>query len=203
MGAVVVIILFALSSYLVHLYEQDIKLLINDGLLGMLGYVLITILAIVLAPISTLPLMPVASMLWGWKLAGILSIIGWVIGSQIAFTLARKYGKPLIEKFLSLERLKDFEKTLPEKNIFWVLVFLRMTVPVDILSYAVGLFSSVKASTYFFATTLGVTPFAFIFAYTGTLSSGKQLIVGIEIILLLLVIYLFKNKILSLLKTYS
>jgi len=160
----------------------------------MLYYVIITAVAVVVAPVSTLPLIPVASVAWGWFIAGVLSILGWVLGSQIVFLLARRYGKPLVQKMVSLERLERYEKRLPEKNIFWTVVLLRMVVPVDVLSYAVGLFSEMKSRTYFLATILGVIPFAFIFAYTGTLSIGTQLIVYIEVAALVFLVYMLKNK---------
>jgi uncharacterized membrane protein YdjX (TVP38/TMEM64 family) len=90
--------------------------------------------------------------------------------------------------------LERFEKTLPEKNIFWTVVMLRLMVPVDVLSYAVGLFSKMKSSTYFWATLLGVIPFAFIFAYTGTLSIWTQFVVCIEVTLFVFLVYVLKNK---------
>lgn len=160
----------------------------------MVYYVIVTTLAVVVAPVSTLPLIPIASVAWGWFIAGVLSILGWVLGSQIAFFLARRYGKPLVQKIVSLEKLERFEKRFPEKNVFWTVVLLRMVVPVDVLSYAVGLFSEMKSVTYFLATMLGVIPFAFIFAYTGTLSIGTQLIVCIEVAVLAFLVYILKNK---------
>ena len=198
LGVLVVILLFILTSYLASVYKQNIKLFVEtDGLLGKVGYILITALAVVIAPISTLPLIPLASMLWGWVITGALSVLGWVIGSQIAFILARKYGRPLVEKITSLEKLETFEKNFSQKNMFWIIVFLRMTVPVDVLSYALGIFSEIQQSTFFFATLIGVTPFAFIFAYTGTLSIGNQIIVLTEIATLLGIAYFIKKKISS------
>ena len=195
LGGISVIILFLLASYLSNKYEQNIKLFVtNDGPLGMIGYVFITIVAVVIAPISTLPLIPLAGILWGWIITALLSIIGWVIGSQVAFLLARKYGKPLIKKLVSLEKLEKIEKSLPERNIFWVVVLLRMTVPVDVLSYALGLFSNMTTTSYFFATLLGVAPFAFIFSYTGTLSLGTQIITLIEFTFIISLIYIVRNK---------
>jgi uncharacterized membrane protein YdjX (TVP38/TMEM64 family) len=195
LGVLLVVLLFVFTSYIVKEYEENIRFVVESkGTLGMVYYILLTAGAIVVAPISTLPLIPVASMVWGWFIAAILSIIGWVLGSQIAFFFARRYGKPLIQKIVSLKKLEQFEKRLPQKNMFWSIVFLRMIVPVDILSYAVGLFSEIKSTTYFWATLLGVIPFAFMFSYTGTLSFGTQVIICVEVALLVFIVYLFKNK---------
>jgi len=195
LGILFIVLLFIFASYLAREYEENITSIVSDNsTLGMLYYVIITAVAVVVAPVSTLPLIPIASVAWGWFIAGALSILGWVLGSQIAFLLARRYGKPLVQKMVSLERLERYEKRLPEKNIFWTVVMLRMVVPVDVLSYAVGLFSEMKSRTYFLATILGVIPFAFIFAYTGTLSIGTQLIVYIEVAALIFLVYMLKNK---------
>jgi len=172
-----VAVFFIGSAYLGNQYEQELRLLVDsNGLLGMSVYVLITTLAIVIAPVSTLPLIPIAVTMWGWQITGILSIIGWVIGSQIAFSLARNYGKNLIKKFVSLEKIERLEQRISQENIFWTVVLLRMTLPVDVLSYALGLFSNMQAKAFFLATLLGVTPFAFIFSYLGSLPLTFQLV---------------------------
>lgn len=195
LGILLIILLFILVAYVSQNYNEGLKALVeNNGALGMLSYCIITAVAVVIAPISSIPLLPLASMLWGWKIAALLSIIGWVIGSQIAFELARRYGKPLIQKLISLKRLEELEGTLPKQNIFWFVVFLRMLIPVDVLSYALGLFSKIQSIPFFFTTLLGVTPFAFIFAYTGTLPWKFQIFFLLGIGVLLTLIWTLRPK---------
>lgn len=136
-----------------------------EGYIGVLLYIAITIIAVVVAPISTIPLLPLAVSLWGSFFAAVLSIIGWTIGAVIAFWIARNFGKPLIGKIVSLEKIQRIENIIPKSNIFVSILLLRMTLPVDVLSYALGLFSSVSFRLYFIATIIGVTPFAFFFSY--------------------------------------
>ena len=52
---------------------------------------------------------------------------------------------------------------------------MRMILPVDVLSYLLGLFSKVDLKTYTLATFIGVIPFAFILSYIGSLSFAYQL----------------------------
>jgi len=178
LGIATILILFILASFIVHTYESEINMLTErGGAFGMIAYIFIVVLAIVIAPISTVPLIPIASSLWGWFMAGVLSITGWAIGAQIAFHLARRFGKPLVEKLISIEKLTKFEERFSKEHIFWTIVFLRIVIPVDILSYAIGLFSNIKSSIYFFATVIGILPFAFVLAYAGTLTVWLQLIV--------------------------
>jgi uncharacterized membrane protein YdjX (TVP38/TMEM64 family) len=165
------------ASVLAGRYENEIHVLVNEGgVMGVIGYIIITIVAVVIAPISTLPLIPIATAIWGWFWAGVFSIIGWTIGAQIAFYLAHRFGKSFIRRITSMERLKEIESRISTHHLFWTVVLLRMTIPVDVLSYALGLFSHMKRGAYFFSTLIGVTPFAFILAYTGTLPILYQIV---------------------------
>jgi len=195
LGFIAVIGFFVGATLLANSYQTELAgFAIQGGLVGMFSYVLITAVAIVLAPISTLPLIPLAVGIWGWVTTALLSIAGWVTGSQIAFYLARRYGKKLVQRFISLERFTTFEKRFSADNLFITVVLLRMTVPVDILSYALGLFSNLSSRAFFFSTLIGVTPFAFIFSYTGSLSLGLQIITLIEVAFLVLIINIIRKN---------
>ena len=64
---------------------------------------------------------------------------------------------------------------IPENNLFLTIIFFRMVVPVDGLSYFLGLFSKISFKSYTLATIIGITPFAFVFAYAGGLNIYYQL----------------------------
>ncbi len=194
LSLVTVLGLFILISTFAQSYENEIRALVEvNGFAGMMAYVLISALAIVVAPISTLPLIPLATSLWGWIIAGLLSIVGWVIGAQVAFHLARRFGRPLVQRIVSPENISKFENRLPEKNLFWTVTFLRIVVPVDVLSYAVGLFTKMRSLPYFLTTIIGVTPFAFVFAYAGTFSARLQVMIALEVLAIAVVALLFKK----------
>lgn len=186
--------MFLLSSYFSREYQLEIQNYIGNGFFGILLFIFVNILAVVIAPFSTLPLIPVATSMWGWFLTGVYSIVAWTIGAQIAFYISRIFGKKLVYKIVSAEKIGEIEKRIPEKNTFWSLVLLRMIVPVDILSYAVGLFSKIKAKTFLATTFIGVIPFAFIFAYIGTLSSRIQIIVFVEIFAAILLMLIYRKN---------
>lgn len=174
-GAAGVILLFVISSWLVQANLEAIAGLIGDGIGGMAIYVLVSIATIVLAPVATIPLIPIASGLWGGFVTGILNIGSWLIGAMIAFSLARFIGIRFVRKMVPLDRLERLEKRIPEQGKFWTIVLLRMIIPVDILSYALGLFSRVRPTLYFWATLMGIIPFAFILAYAGEIPFAWQI----------------------------
>ncbi|MDD2766600.1 MAG: VTT domain-containing protein [Candidatus Moranbacteria bacterium] len=197
-GFLVVVIFFVIATIFAQTYQNDIQNIVKyQGVFGMVSYVFITGLAIVFAPVSTLPLIPIAVSVWGFQITSVLSVIGWTMGSQIAFFLSRRYGRLFVKKFISLEKITNFEKQLSQKNIFWTIVFLRMIVPVDVLSYGIGLFSSLSHRLFFLSTLIGVTPFAILFSYAGTLPIGSQMIVLVEIGAFLMVVYMIRQSIIQ------
>ena len=170
LGAIFVLVLFIIAGYVSQLYQAELdSLVVLDGLLGMLFYVFITLIAVVIAPVSTLPLLPLAVALWGNIVGALLSILGWTMGSVIAYWLAQTYGRSFVGKVVNMERAQATSLIITGKDPFWTVVFLRMVVPVDILSYALGLFVPMSISSYTLATLIGVTPFAFVFSYAASL----------------------------------
>lgn len=165
-GVLFFAILFVLASIWSSNYADFLKELISkQGIKGVFFYTLITALAVLVAPVSTLPLLPLAVVSWGPFLAAILSILGWTIGAILAFGVARMYGEPLVARFANLARVQKFAARIPEDNLFWIVVLSRIALPVDVLSYALGLFTKINWSVYFWATLLGLIPFAFVYAY--------------------------------------
>ena len=185
-----IVLLFILFSYLLQANAEYFHELVGkNNILSIISYISLLIVAVVIAPISFLPLIVVASNTWGWFYAGIFSIIGWSIGSAIAFVIARFFGAPAVRKFISFKKIEAIENKITQKNIFWSIIALRMIVPVDIISYALGLFSTVNFRTYMLATIIGITPFAFIFAYIGTIPLYYQLFALLAIALFLVIGY--------------
>ncbi|MEX2090509.1 MAG: hypothetical protein WD989_00015 [Candidatus Paceibacterota bacterium] len=64
-----------------------------------------------------------------------------------------------------------------------------MAVPTDILSYAIGLFTSVKTGVYVAATFFGILPFAFIFPYASQAPLSFQILVGTVVVAMLFLGY--------------
>ena len=175
-----IILLFIASSYLSKRYlSSPENLMFLKGIEGVFIFILIMIAAVVIAPFETLPLLPVASSLWGPNKAAIYAIIGWTLGSVIAFYIARIFGKKFVCKFANKIDIDKWQGKLPKKNLFWLVIFARFILPVDIISYAVGLFTKMPFSRYLLATIIGITPFAFIFSYGAIISIKWQILASV------------------------
>src|SRR3989344_73629 len=164
-GVILILVFFIAGSIVAYMYQDVIASYLDFGVWGMLAYFAIEIFSTVAAPVSTMPLIPIAVALWGPYSTAILSILAWLVGAMIAFAIARHWGRPIVSRFVDMGAISKYEKLLGEKSFFWNIVLLRMAIPVDILSYAIGLFTTMKMGPYAIATFLGTIPFAFIFAY--------------------------------------
>jgi uncharacterized membrane protein YdjX (TVP38/TMEM64 family) len=142
---------------------------------GVAVYLVLNILDAVIAPGATLPLIPIAARAWGHVPAALVTTIGWTTGSLVAFYIARRWGAPMVKKLTSMERVKRVRPYIP-KNPFWSVVLLRLVTPMDVISYVLGLFTSMGWTSYALATALGLTPSAFILAYIGKTPRAYDLI---------------------------
>ena len=103
---------------------------------GMLALAIIAILASdVLLPIPSGPVSTLAGSQLGVPLGTTASAIGMTLGAVIAFALARRWGRPLAERFASQEALADADQACRDHGP-WVLAFTR---PLPILAEAAAL----------------------------------------------------------------
>ncbi len=174
LGLLVILFLFVFLTYIVQTNLDKIEPYLGTSFLGMFLFVVIVALSIIIAPVSSVPLFPLASALWGWIIAALLGTLGWTIGAVVAFLLARRYGINLVKKVLPLDKIYKFEKKIPEKNLFFTVVFLRMVTPIDGVSYLFGLFNKMSLKSFTIATIIGLIPFSFAIAYVGSISIYYQ-----------------------------
>ena len=133
---------------LIPLSVQESKLLevrllrfLNSlGPAGFIGFILLQVAQVVVAPIPGEVTGFLGGVLYGTFLGVILSTIGLTLGSYIAFALSRTFGRPFVEKFVDGKTIGRFDYLLHHKGVFLVfLLFLIPGVPKDFLCYILGL----------------------------------------------------------------
>lgn len=138
-------------------------------------YFVLVVASVVLLPFSSLPLLPLATRSYGVVLTALLSAAGWWAGCLIAFQIAR-LGRRYLERITSLEAVDRIEEKIPEDVGFGGIVVLRMILPVDVVSFALGLLKRLRFRTYAVASLVGILPFAFVMSYAGgQLGAGRFL----------------------------
>lgn len=133
-------------------------------------------LAVVLPLLSNLPLVPAAVQLWGpgWTAAALLA--GWTLGSWLAFVLGRLVRRGWLQHAPGLRQATDVDRWIHPRHPLASLVLLRMTFPIDVLSFALGLFSAqTTALRLVLSTLVGAAPFATAFAWLPQLGWAWQL----------------------------
>jgi len=200
-GVLVLLLLFIVADLLTDTYTQELTTFIqNYGTEGEILFIALAMMAVVIPVWSNIFLLPFGTMTWGPFLTALFCITGWFFGSVFSFYIARTYKEWLLTKYKSLRKYEFIDSLIPQEHVTFSLIFLRMTMPVDILSYGLGLFSKRISWRQNAVTTLiGITPFAFIFSYIGVFSTTTQVSVfGITTVLFGLFIYIRKQRMVKL-----
>lgn len=110
------------------------------GLWAPLAFVLIQAAQVILAPIPGNITALAGGALFGWGVGFLLSSLGLIIGSVIAFWLGRYFGKPLVIRMVGLKTYERYEGVVARKGI-WVLflIFLIPFFPDDALCLLAGM----------------------------------------------------------------
>lgn len=147
----------------------------KHAVLGAAVYVAFVAASVVLLPFSSLPLLPLATRSYGVVLTALLSAAGWWAGCLVAFQVAR-LGRRYVERIAPMEAVDRLEEKVPYDIGFGGIVLLRMILPVDLVSFALGLLKRLPFRTYALASLIGILPFAFVWSYAGgELGAGRWL----------------------------
>jgi len=110
------------------------------GAWGFAGFILLQVVQVVAAPIPGEATGVLGGYLYGPAVGVLLSTVGLTIGSFLAFSLSRFFGRPLTDKFVDSDTMKRFDYLLHHKGAFLVfLLFLIPGFPKDYLCYILGL----------------------------------------------------------------
>lgn len=128
---------------LIHFFlnkERLLSFLDNLGAIAFIGFILLQAAQVVAAPIPGEVTGILGGFLYGPVAGIILSTIGLTIGSFIAFTLSKTFGRPLVDRFVNKATIDRFDYLLHHKGAFLVfLLFLIPGFPKDTLCYILGL----------------------------------------------------------------
>jgi len=139
----------------------------------------------------------VGGYIYGVWFGTFFNLIGVCLGSLVAFYIARKVGRPLVERMFDAVSLKKFDDFFYKHGV--IIIFLSRTqffFPNDLISYGSGLIKKLSWKKYLAATFLGYIPHFLLLA-----SVGQELQVGVfslrmalygTLILLMALVYGFR-----------
>ncbi len=179
LGAGWVLALFVAAVLLERQFAPAIQGVLEDyPRLAVVVFFVTTITAVLVPVLTNLPLVPTAVLAWGPAWTALLLLGGWVAGAGLSFLLGRHARASILRHFPSVTRHADIDRLIHPRHRIASLVLLRMTFPVDVLSYALGLFSrQTRVSENLLSTAIGAAPFAVLFALVPALSTSAQVLV--------------------------
>jgi uncharacterized membrane protein YdjX (TVP38/TMEM64 family) len=126
---------------------------------GSLGPIILFVLMVSQVFIAVIPghaLMVTAGYVYG-ALGLAVVIASTILGSQLAFFIARSYGRNLIDKLASPEIIERWDRAAHYQGIlFYFFAFVLPIFPSDLMCYVAGL-GTISARRFFIANTLGRT----------------------------------------------
>lgn len=167
-------------------------------IMGVFVFMALAAVSAMLSPFSSVPLIPVAIMLWGsvWTVAFLVA--GWLGGHVITYTIGYYAGYPVAKKLVALEAIEHYAHRFSKKSEFLLVLLFRLASPAEVPGYVLGTvrYGFVK---YFLATFIAEFPFAIITVYASeALIDRKPLIVALAIAggiaFLAVAFYLFKKQ---------
>lgn len=183
--------------------ERLVELVERSGPLGPILYILLQILQTVVAPIPGQVVGSIGGFIFGaW---GILwTTIGSLIGFWLVFLIARRFGRPFLEKIFKKSAIDKFDFIINAKSAPLILfvIFLLPGFPDDIVCYIAGL-TKLSLKRLMLIAILGRFPTIVFTNYLGAgLSDNLGLVVAAAIIgVLILGFFTWKReKIISYLK---
>jgi len=164
-------VFFLVYQYNSQLWTQVVKLydslynrhelkrfILSFGGYSPLAYILLQIIQVIVAPIPGGAIEFLGGYLFGVKAGFIYSMIGLMLGSWAAFSLARIFEKIAVEKFVSERTRKKFDYLVEHEGVILsFILFLLPGFPKDALCYILGL-TPMHLGIFLIISTIGRIP---------------------------------------------
>ena len=194
----IIIIFYKPIIYYLNNYDEFKLFLKSKGKLAIFIIYLLQIFQVVVAFIPSDLINLTAGYILGAPLGFIISYLGLISGTILAFFIARIFGKKIVLKFVKKDTLDKISKrvnsSLSIPNIFILSIIPFM--PRDVLVYALGL-TDINPKKFLIPYSISRIPLVFLLTFTGnTLYKNDDFIFYFFIIsLIILILYnTFKPK---------
>jgi len=180
----IVFVVLATSLYFLPLANW-VTALVSWGqqhpILGPAAYMVFVVLATVLFLPGSVAMM-IGGFLFGFVPGFLFAALALPFGAQGAFEFGRWVARPWVRKKVEgNRRMHAIEAALREQAfIIVVLTRLSLVIPFNLLNYAYGA-TSVKATTHWLATAVGMLPAVALYVYLGTLARDLGQILSGEV----------------------
>ncbi len=214
---IILLVLLGISLFLIYRFNSELwvkavafyhllhdqhhlkEIITSFGAYSPIAYILIQALQVVVAPIPGGLIEFMGGYLFGVKVGFLYSIIGSVLGSWLAFGLARIFERVAVEKFVHIRTMKKFDYLIGHEGVILsFLLFLIPGFPKDALCYILGL-TPMHLGIFLVISTIGRVPGTLMACLQGGKAFDHQykamlILFGISA-LVILIFYIYHEKI--------
>ncbi len=150
-------VLVALFFYLDRRHTLT-HVILSWGILGIAASIIVmALLCIVPVPSEFLLIMnmKVYGVWWG-------IFFGWsgsLIGAWAIFAIARRFGRPLLMRFVSKERFDQIDQWVSSKGALGLLMARLLPLPASVVNYVAGVIRSVRIWDYTWTAAISIIPY--------------------------------------------
>lgn len=175
------------------------EFIFSFGAYSPLAFILLQVIQVIVAPIPGGAIEFLGGYLFGVKAGLIYSMIGLILGSWLAFTLARIFEKWVVEKFVSPKTMKKFDYLIGHEGVILsFLLFLIPGFPKDALCYLLGL-TPMHLGIFLIISTIGRIPGTLMATLQGAKAFEHQYMLFLILLglsaLVILVFYVYHEEI--------
>ncbi|HYC80049.1 MAG TPA: VTT domain-containing protein [Candidatus Binatia bacterium] len=169
--------------------------LVNLGGWASFTYVWLVMLEVLIAFIPGWFVYPVGAAIFGFLQTVMLVMLANFLGASISFWIGRRWGKPLIEKFIATSSINKFDSYM-ERNGTWAIFILKINpiTSFDIWNYIAGA-SRISYWKFSIANLLGILPLVVFSAALGEqgFEVAPQLLGILLLLTILYIVWYFVN----------
>ena len=174
-GLVFATLYFAVQRYASFITDAEaLRVWLRQfGVLAPIVFILIQAVQVVVVPIPGQVIALTAGYLFGPLAGTVYSLTGVLIGSAVAFSLAKRYGRSFVEDVLHDDVIARFDDSVERVGVLGLFVLVLIPgLPDDAICFLSGL-TTLSLSTFLVVISIGRLP-----AYAFTVYAGGQLASG-------------------------
>ncbi|MCX6766172.1 MAG: VTT domain-containing protein [Candidatus Moranbacteria bacterium] len=108
------------------------------AILSVLVFIALGVLSTMISSFISLPLVPVAVLVWGNTFTALYLGIGWLAGDILSYFIGYYAGNSLVRKFLPYEEIQFYLKKIPPNAEFGMILLFILSMPAEIPGYTIG-----------------------------------------------------------------
>ena len=192
-------VIIAFWHPLVAMFRNPLRareVIASAGPLGPLVFIGMQIAQVIIAPIPGQVTGFVGGFLFGAVWGTVYTMVGLTLGSTFVFWLARRLGRPFVERFVKKETVDRFDYLAHKHGVIVLFfIFLLPFFPDDMVCYIAGL-TRIRLRSFLVATTVGRLPsvFAINLAASGLAESKLRQVVAVVLVAAVVVVVCYWQR---------